>query len=712
MFVLQSKINPMNRAAHPTPSVKVLFATAVLAAGVLPLSAVAQSVSPLGNTAAINTPTAGVLPLGSTVFAVSNSVPEWKRVHHGKGAFGGVTAGLGLLPGLEVFGRLTYDGDLQCNLYLADCQARTRDLSLNGKYQLPLRLPLNTRVAVGMTDYGGAATNFRSAYGVATGELGPFDLSMGYASKGSEGALLHGAFGSVVLHVTDQFQLLAENDSRAKRLGAAYTHAVSDQLSVQMGVSGKWPGEADQKTYQITAAVRYFFEKPSRAHSRNQGTSNLRTEVGPSPAQTQKNDALSPVEQAQAMVSALKREGYAQTVVRYAPANDGQPAAWQLLVEPLLKRHDQSEAIGRALAIWLAHVGSAAADVQLGLTYMGVEYQQVQTNRDCLVAFATGQSQCASGQALTIGTNLVLAAAPESMKTLVSEAGGLNFKPQFELGPSVVATFGTEYGLFDYSLGLDVGMQVQLTNGLFWQGNALVPVGHSTDFSRGGYFYLSGHPKTQRDQSILSYWSPLTLGGETLQTQVSAGHFDFTRRGAQADVTWVDRPGLWRVGTTVGAYRGAPSSGDASVALVSVKRSIVPGKWALLGTAGQFLGGDKGWSLRSQHWFGEVGFGLYLRSSGNPSKGMPETSFAGFSFNIPFGGVLSQDHGWASVRGRDRFAWGLETKVGSTDNYITPGYGEIPSPRHGVWTGITNLSRSGAADTWAQRQRVREFMHK
>jgi hypothetical protein len=60
----------------------------------------------------------------------------------------------------------------------------------------------------------------------------------------------------------------------------------------------------------------------------------------------------------------------------------------------------------------------------------------------------------------------------------------------------------------------------------------------------------------------------------------------------------------------------------------------------------------------------------------------------------------------------DRLAWGQKTKVGDRDNVITGGYGEIPRPRHGVWSDFTDHDRAGPADAWARRDRVRDAMTK
>ena len=73
-------------------------------------SAAWRMLSPSGYTGAINTPTAAVQSWGVANLAWSNSNPEYARSID-KGYFGSINAGIGLLPGLEVVGRLAFEGD-------------------------------------------------------------------------------------------------------------------------------------------------------------------------------------------------------------------------------------------------------------------------------------------------------------------------------------------------------------------------------------------------------------------------------------------------------------------------------------------------------------------------------------------------------------------------------------------------------------------------
>ena len=89
---------------------------------------------------------------------------------------------------------------------------------------------------------------------------------------------------------------------------------------------------------------------------------------------------------------------------------------------------------------------------------------------------------------------------------------------------------------------------------------------------------------------------------------------------------------------------------------------------------------------------------------------MPLTKFAGFSLSIPLGVRESVNLGPVNLRFKDQWSLGLETKVGAKDNYLTDGYGVLPVLRHGL-SDVSDFDRSGLADFWAQRHRIRSAMN-
>ncbi|MDP2416288.1 MAG: hypothetical protein U1D25_13105 [Hydrogenophaga sp.] len=700
----------------------VLALSATMASGAAtgtPLQDTFQ-MAPQGYSGAINTPSADVLPLGSTVLGLTNSVPEVARKFPGVGGFGTGNVGFGLLPGLELVGRLSFDGNLQCNLYSGKsvCPGGMRDLSVSGKYQLPLLLPYNTRLAVGFTDFGGAATNFRQAYGVGTSTLGPMDVSLGFSKGSSRTPLMDGVFGNLTLRVSDQLAVVLESDTQAKRLGAHYVQPLTRDMDLQLGYSHKLSGPAHQQSNQFTAALRFQMDKKLRLASQQQQPTWAASPAEATPATLD--------QRALALSSRLAENGFANIHIAALPAANGQPLLWWVQADPVGWRKDHQQALGAGLVQWMLGTEADDAEVVLSLTYMGQPTTSVHTTRNCLNGFAMGQDSCGKGLALRFFSSKALPQRLQAAKktnkvdTLVSNAAPYAWKPQFELGANIRSAIGTEYGLADYSAALDVGAQVQLGDlsplgewgkGWMWQGNVLVPVARSEDFDKGGVYSRLGHPKTEVDQSLVSYMRTIdTPWASNVAVQASVGAINRYSRGGQVDAVWMNTLGDWRVGGTLGAYSRSSAAGTRSTetpALLSVRRSVLAGSWQLEGTVGQFLAGDTGFKAASHHWFGDYKLSFYINESKGSTAAMPKRRFAGFQVSLPLGPKGSTATGWGNVRGQDRMAWGVQTKIGETNNALTSGYAEAPQPRHGVWTDITNHDRSGPVDMWANRHAMR-----
>jgi hypothetical protein len=174
--------------------------------------------------------------------------------------------------------------------------------------------------------------------------------------------------------------------------------------------------------------------------------------------------------------------------------------------------------------------------------------------------------------------------------------------------------------------------------------------------------------------------------------------------GAQAELyANLDR---WSLLSTWGRFTTNEFEKARSPALTSLAYSVEPAKWSLELAAGRFYNLDRGWRLGSTHWFGDTSFMGYVRQSGYEGVSMPKRRFAGFEMSFPLGPQKASSLAGVSVRARDRWKVGLETKVGESDNYITRGYGLMPSPRHGLMD-ITDQGRAGLEALWAARSAMR-----
>lgn len=685
--------------------------------------------SPSGYTGAVDTPTADVLPWGSASFGWSNNNPERARALSA-GHFGSLNAGIGLLPGLELVGRLAYEGDIHCNLFNSDVCPGQRDLSVSGKYQLPIELPLDTRLALGFTDYGGAATLYRQVYGVATSSWGPLDLSLGYSRPRTPTALMDGAFGSASLRLNDHWSAAIEHDSHGARAGLQYSLPVFRDASLQLGVSRMLSRDAERNPWQASVALNVSLGrkaepslgKPAAAGSWSAPPSSPL----PVPAMSQGMQSAVTVDQ---VAQALVERGFDQVQVRHWPATATQPALWSVHAEPRRWRQSQVQALGAALAGWLKPVGAASSDeLLLMLTWQGEPVLHAYTSARCLEGWREGWRRCelgqssglAYGRALEMSRELNgLGSAATPLQARLRElpaaqarvAAGPSWAPQFEIGPGLRYAVATEVGLLDHSAALELGAEVNLAPGLFWQGVLSAPLAHSDDYQDGRSYAAQRHPRLGMDSGLLTWWKPLPQG---VAVQASAGYFDRDYKGVLGEGVWMSPAGRWRLSGSAGSFSNEHGGERQSSWLAGARLSLAPGAWQLEANAGRFLGGDRGYRLSSNHWFGDSLLRLYYRASeGDAGSALAgQRKFIGFSFSLPLG--PSQAYaagGGTTVRGMDRFAVGLETKVGDVDNRLNTGYGKIPRVRHGLQTDVTDYDRNGGLDLIASSPRLRAVLN-
>lgn len=704
-----------------------------------------RMLSPSGYTGAINTPNAHVQAWGVANLAWTNSNPEYARSVQ-QGSFGSLNAGVGLLPGLEVVGRLAFEGDLNCNGFTPSCPAGARDLSLSAKFQLPIHLNDHTHLAAGVTDFGGAATNFRQIYGVVTTEWRNLELSLGNSRSSSARALMHGTFGSVRYAFHPQLHGVAEHDTRESRAGLQYQFPLGDRSYLQTAYSRKWTHHAGQQANQLQLALVFPMGRsaPAPGQSLVNADPLNRPAAAPSlavaaitaepPATSltssspwQSRAAASGVPTkatAQSMAHTLQTLGYANVQIQHWPASATQVGFWHVTAESRTHRQSQMDALGRAMAPWLAGVRQqtiAGSDLlAFTLSYQRQAVLHAMGQGACLAKWAQGATNsewpaCDRAEPITLSRTpipevqaLHIQHAQDASVQNAHASAGAAWAPQLTLSPALRNTLGTEYGLFDYSLAAQVGAEVGLAPGLFWQAVYMVPVSHSDDYQKGKVFADARFAQHQWHSSQLTYWTPLPWG---VSAQASIGQLAPGQTGAQWDALWMNNDGRWRVGASGARYRGDAYVREQLPLYAQVRYAIIPGAWHAEATAGQFMHGDRGYKLTSVHWSGDTRMALQFQKSGDARQPrMPSRSFASFSVSFPFGPQAAVPIGPVWLRAQDQWQWGVQTKVGERNNKLTQGYGDIARQRQGLWSDVTDHDRNGQADLQAQLPRLKTVL--
>lgn len=689
-------------------------------------TAIAQ-LAPPGYTGAINTPTADVLAYGHLVGSMSNTIPERGRAYPGVGWFGGSNLGFGLAPGLEAVGRLTYDGDAWCDQYDVSCKTSTRDLSFGGKYQLPFgELPLKSRFAVGMTDYGGAATLYRQYYGVGTVNLGPLEISAGTATA-TQGGLMHGKFGSVSMPLVDNLRLIAESDTREKRFGFAYRLQVLPDLQVAFGSSRKLTNNTDQQRSQMTISLTYAMDgaavrngqlaaSPStpKASTSPIYAPNINSALDATASQPVDVDhSTQAVEFAHAFASQLERAGFSEISV----GREGR--LWHVRAEPRTWRKNRLDALGVVMAQWQSTSPYADAPVAVTLTFLKNPVLQTRTSQVCLDYFVKGVGTCTEGKPFAFKDDpIAMQADLDRVNWLSANVASQFLKPDIELSPSASYTVGSEFGIYDYSVGISTGVEVPLYKGLFYQGYHTRLVTETDDFKNPNHYFrrVGLGEKTARGASMFTYMRPVY---NNLWVEVSQGAISSSTQGTTLNSVWTSSDSKLKLSATKGSYKQTMPYGfePLNPIFVTARYAVRPGFWALSMTKGRFLNNDEGYQVMSSHTFGDNRVRFFYRKTGPGNFQTPyKRAFAGFSVTLPIGPRESYSIGPVTLRGRDQYPLGLETKVQEKDNYIEPGYGLYPSLRHGLNTDVGDYDRGDVGSIEANLHRliasIREYAKK
>ena len=693
---------------------------------------VQAQLGPAGFTGSINSPTADVLDPGMATLSWTNSNPEKKRSNAGEGAFGSVNLGFGVLPGLEVVGRLAYEGDLHCNMFQASppCSG-LRDLSASGKYQLPLRFGWDTRLAFGAVDVGGAATNFRSYYGVATSSFGSVDVSLGYAKGNHTYSSLDGLFGSTQVFLTDNWRALAEFDSHDLRVGVRYARPLTEQLALEVGISRKLSDRTDQQAWQAGIALTLSFDK----RNLNRGTRRLPVTTStlgsaqpaaasanampvavavaapaavPAAAAAEAESVATQARRADELASRLSKAGFSSVWVGFDEARH-----WVVQTEPLVWRKNRLDALGMALALWQK---SARGDeqVRLTLTYLQDPVLSVAASSACLSRFTEGNWWCDGRAALALD-NGQSARAP-ALGWAVAPAQTQRWealRPQFELGPVLRQHLGNEVGLYDASVGLNLAWEVPLGRGLLWQGRVTAPVLNTENFG-SDKAYGRERVRSGVESTVLSYQQQI---GPRMWAQGSVGYVQHNDYGGQLDVAWLSPEGSVRLSALAGYYVGKDTTGLSNdtvthpIGLAAARWSLVDGRWMLEAQAGQFYNQDHGVRFASHHWFGDNRLTLYYRDTRYSGSINPDrVKYAGFEISMPIGERAATMVGPATVRGSDQWVYGIGSRVGNSINSLNAGYGVVPEIRHNLLSDTLDYDRAGLADMTANLYRVRAML--
>ena len=632
---------------------------------------------------------------------------------------------MGLAPFAEI-GLRAADTTLGRNIYVVG--GGIRDLSASGKLQLnPLlsRLGLpssDLKLAAGVTDFGGAATFFRSYYAVATYERPDWLASAGYAkATGSYQDHLNpldGPFANAAFRAAGWLTLRAETNRRKSWVGATLTDTTllaranaPKGAALYLNLDSQLRGSAASGARPwLGVGVRLPLDW-TEAGTGGVGTgragtrTRIKTDAGTAPSRETLGDAgavSAPVavgvtdapQSQQILLDDKKEEKIAGSSVFDKLADSLTAMGFEGVSVGIGKEEGRSTLFVKLTDFVFDHSALDGSGVALGLIsrhHAALSDAGVHSYRLVYARWGTpalafgGDTACLTSWLKDLGCSAQDAVRPKfrdldrglkEVSWRVLDSSPYRFKPRVVVNPLYDYYFATEYSLLDYSLGLNIKPYVHL-----WDGGAL-EISRSEHLRSSqeyapGRIYNYTRVKSANRRVMLHHMQKM---GGGLSAWGSVGELSGgPHRGGQLSLRWDSEAGEWATGVSAAHWR-AQNAGPAYAGLptgsprtVFARYAPSGADWSLEAQAGRYWFGDAGLTLTSTHWFGDTNLRYFLRRSVPPQQFWPGkrgVTLAGFEITFPLTPRKAMSADSFQLKGVNRLGLGLATPVGRGDNYI------------------------------------------
>jgi hypothetical protein len=632
-------------------------------------------------------------PISPNGFSGLGIVPSAKTIERGRVGIGfdptvpgalitqgyNTQVGFGLNESLELVGRLATN-DQRCNMFMSGaCPPNTyRDFSSSVKYALPFEWLKNYKssLAVGVTDFGGAATYFRSYYLVGSKTFDQLEFSLGRASAKVPTSMLNGTMAALA------WQPSTISKVSLQKVGQTTTaHGALESEILSSGVNG-W----------LTINRRLSDAPTTQRSWMGVGVSMPLDGVGveksaatpyklQDPTEEKKLSKIKPIE----LASALKDKGFYSLRMG---VKGGAVIAIEL--ENTAYLWNTLDAAGVALGVISSAYASESVEqnFELVITSRGIRQLKVVGEANCIGLWLSKGVACSkmsvhsllqrSSDTAQINSSAAKLLLDEEESVQWEAGQAWQFRPEIIVSPTILSAVGTEYGSFDFEVGANINAVLPLWAGATLESNRLEPLGIGTrQFEQGGAFFGSRiKPVTNRKM----IHQLINLPNVNSQARLSVGTSYANWDGRQIETSTQSGNGRHRVGYTAGSFKNEElaSNNERRYGLLSYRFASNDQNTAVTElTQGKFWGGDRGFSVNQRFWYGDTTLNVYFRRT-RMGEGQPLVSFAGLQFAIPFTPRENKSLEHLGFRGVSQWTYTLETKVLEKDNNITGGYGEVP----------------------------------
>ena len=618
----------------------------------------------------------------------------------------------GLSEFLEVGGRLS-GNTWTTNLYNFD--GGNRDLSASGKVQLNTlfgfdNLPI--KLALGSVDYGGAATFYKSNYGVATFDHKNWQFNMGYGKALTDRTYntISGPFASMATALTPWASVRVEasnkktwtgitiyNESIPKlinstpntKLFLSWDSQISGldmmgsrpmlSIGVKIPLDSSLSGLSKEKDIlsikgNVSIETRVDLELEAKGFDDiKQKRLNLKEtdqkykanelKVTPSSIKTEIKDRLLDI------AKDLNDQGFESIDIGF----DEEILVVQF--SDFVFDHNNLDGVGVALGVLAQNTDNltktSLQKYRLVLSKWGVPSVGYSGDIGCLRKWLENLS-CEQQQALKPEVK-DLNKWLNSANLEIINYKPYTFKPRIKINPVQNYYVGTEYGLIDYSIGLEIQTAIPLWKGGLIEFGEVFPVKSSGNYSDYKIFNFT-KIRHGVEHTLVHHIERLENG---FSARVSGGQlFTGTFKGAQAEIRWENERGDVESGLTTSYWKSENMLLERRIATPTTAFAKYAPKgqdWSFEMNLGEYWYKDKGVSLISNHWFGDTMLSMYLRRSVPPEPFWPGplgVTFAGFSVSFPLTPRKAMKPDFFQIKGASQYGFNLGTPVGRADSFI------------------------------------------
>ena len=629
------------------------FAGFLLATSLLQADGFYNTMSMQGTVGVINTPTAEVMTEGLVELQFSNQV-DLARLSAKKGHYSAdqYFVNFGLLPNLEVVGRLANieDDNKIDNHYMG--KSIVRDLSASFKYQIPFYHKYLPKIAIGIQDLGGQASHYDSKYIVATKEYGFLRGSIGYGFGSIN--MLDGAFASLEVKATDWATLLAEHDSKDAQIGLRLNTPSSLSKYVDVAFLAK--------ANVSDASQRFSFGL------------NVRMDIGNSHHDTRvlskEHDDYIPTKHAINTPQNFKTDALKEMLIKIGLENidikEGGDSIY-LAYENNIFDHNELDALGVVLGAMIAlDVPYKQFDIVIKRSNQKVKKVSgdLSAYKKVIHAF--------SKEALRTFRDSIVVSAPtgsDGENLTVENANSSYLKTRVTLYPGLTTYIGTEYGVLDYLVSLRTGLHWNLYKGFDVSFLADFPMVHSDDLdAKTGQFKKANRGNEfvrlmlHRSDTFGDFINIASIGKERKfwaafesLTYAKENHTLGVKYAYYQSDDYLFMPGVY------GAH--------------IVKRHLLLGSYSYYYddydtlfevSGGQYFNKDRGFEVKAKRYFGDTSVGFFYQKA--------DEQYVGISLEVPLTPRKSKD-GFLQLKGKNDYSYGLRTTVNDEDgrNTLEPG---------------------------------------